>query len=239
MTRVNFNPGISKTVVILLVIIVHFVNSQNLYVFYPTFEKPHSIKKNLEDKLPGMNIMVFERYRAFISKVKNQPPEAMIIKTIMNDSPPLSGYSAKLNGAVNNSPIEPFVLVSVDRKVDLNAVNENTTIGVIEFLDKPRMKKFILQFFPREPKIKKVTKMKDLLPLLTYSMAQGIVIEKKYINHIKGKSELNFVITPLPESNTGILALAVKNDSDTLVQSSIINNIRALSGSPLGVDNWK
>lgn len=210
--------------------------SESLFVFYPIAERPNVIQTKLSEVCPGIEVTVFGRISDFDATVKENPPDAILSKPVVVQL--FQNYKIQLQGVRQGNTEESYVLLSVDKGVDVNGLSD-ATIGMIDILGRKEMALFVEGFFSSAPKLKRVTKMEDLLPLLTFNMCSAILIAENAVGYFKSISQLNFVITPSPGMKTGIIALAVKNGSNA---GQIINAIKEMGSGVntlLEVDSWK
>jgi hypothetical protein len=228
-----------------LYIIIHFVllgsgiifAADKLYVFYPTTVRPQVVQQNLSKACPAAEVIVFGRYNDFIAKIALDSPAVVITKTIVLEQ--MTDYGIKLNGLYKGVPDEPYVILSVNEKLDPAKITAETMIGMIDFLGRKEMTTFISGFFTTAPKLKRVTKIEDLLPLLTFNMAQGVLISEREVNYFKQTSNLNFVITSIVKPRVGIVALGVKNSGSSPDILKAIKGLDEETNAMLGVDQWK
>lgn len=208
--------------------------AESLYVFFPTTVGSNYVQSQLEKACPGVTITVFGRYRDFSTDIKNQPPDAIIAKTLLVKT--FNDYTIKLQGVRNNGTEEAFVLVSVKKKVD---PKDAISVGVIDILGRKGMNEYLGNYFTPMPKLKIVTKVEDLLPLLTFDMAQALLITEYHIDYLKKISELNFVVTPVPGMKGGIIALALRNNGNTSAIPNAVKSMDAASNAILEIETWK
>jgi hypothetical protein len=186
---------------------------EKVYVFFPSNINSQSMQNAMADLMKEVSITVFGRYNEFISKVNSEPPDAIITKTTLIKEQ-LGNYEIMLNGERNGKTVENYVILSTGEPFSADSVNSETVIGVLDILGRAGMNSFSKLFFPVEPKLKRVSKLEDLLSLLSFDMIAGIMIEDIFTEYFKSTSQLQFNITPLKNSNTGIVAFAVKKDSN-------------------------
>jgi hypothetical protein len=210
---------------------------EKCYVFYPTTERPQSIQEKLQGALSGVTVTVFGRLNDLNVKTETDPPDAIISKPSLIGQ--FSDFSVKLNGVRKGKTGETYVILSIGTPVDIKTIGPETTIGVIDVLGRTGMKSFISQFFPVEPKIKRVTKVEDLLPLLTFNMAAGILIEDIFVNYFKSTSQLDFKIIPLPPAQSGIIALGVNKNGKADKTTAVLKKADKTICSIFEVDLWK
>ncbi|MEK8021278.1 MAG: hypothetical protein VSS75_030765 [Candidatus Parabeggiatoa sp.] len=218
------------------IFLVQPLYAERLYVFYPSVMRTQIMQKKLSRALPGIEIRVFGRYRDFKAKTKTDSPDAIISKAPVIKH--LGDYLIKLKGIRDDETNESYVLLSVGKRV--NPANmARTTIGVFDILGRKGMKKFIGHYFRPKPRIKRVSKMEDLLQLLTFNMVDAILIPEINVEYFKGISKLYFIKTPVPNMRVGIVALAVKKrrNASHILRSLTRrnNNLKTL----LDIDNWE
>ncbi|RLC11206.1 MAG: hypothetical protein DRI57_19260 [Deltaproteobacteria bacterium] len=225
---------------ILLVFLLIFCSragyAESLYVFYPTTQRPRVINKKMTEVLPGIEITVFGRYRDFEKKIGTAPPDAILAKGPVVRQ--VAGYSIKLRGIRDGSADEPYMLLSVDEKVDPgNLAGE--AVGVVGILGRKGMKKFVGSYFRPAPKLRRVLKIEDLLELLVFKMVKAVIIQDHYVSYFKKRSRLNFVVTPIPKMRTGIIALALKKEGDA---SLVVKAVKGMDNKVmllLEIDKWE
>jgi hypothetical protein len=211
--------------------------ADKIYVFYPTTVRPQVVQQNLLKACLGAEIIVFARYNDFIAKTVLDSPAAVITKTIVLEQ--MGNYAIKLNGAFKGTTDEQYVILSVNEKLDPTMITAETMIGMIDFLGRKEMAAFISSFFTISPKLKRVTKIEDLLPLLTFNMSQGILISEREVSYFKQTSNLNFIVTALAKSKVGIVALGIKNNTTSPEILKAIKGLDNETNAMLGVDQWK
>lgn len=207
-----------------------------LYVYYPATVRPQVMQQKLSLACPASEVMVFGRYEDFKAKVDADKPDVILTKTPLVSQ--FAGYSSASKAVAHGKTDEEFVLLSVDTPVDPASVNATTVIGVIDFLGRAGMSDFVKKFLPVEPSLKRVTKVEDLLPLLTFKMAKAVIVSKDFVPFFKQTSQLKFVETPLPAVSSGIASIASKDAS----AGAIIKSVQGISQPAAifpGVDSWK
>jgi hypothetical protein len=230
----------------MLIVSLYFLNmltfnvsaQEKLYVFYPSTLHFQSLQDSLTNFMRGVNITVFDRYDSFAAKMKVEPPDAIITKPVLIKDQ-FSDYNVLLKGERNSNTEEQYVIISIDKPIAIESVNTETVIGIVDILGRVGMKSFSKQFFPYEPKLKRVPKIGDLLPLLSFDIAAGIMIEDVFVEYFKSTSQLQFAITPLPKVNNEIVAFAIKKDGNTeKTFTSLKNNDKKIC-KLFYIEQWK
>lgn len=223
------------TLFIILFFLANVIGSEKLYIFYPSPVRPHILQKNLSETCPDIEVTVFGRYKDFIEKIKITAPDAIITKPDL--LPQLPDYKKKATGLKDGKSSEAYFLLSVDSKIDVSKIGQET-IGVVDFLGRQGMENLISTLFTDIPKVKRVTKVEDLLPLLTFNMATALFLSEKDVEYLKKKSKLNLKTTPLPNAEVGIVSFAIKKDKGSASMEKAFHNIEQELQVMLKLDNW-
>ena len=233
-----FPELLRKAVGITAVVLVSYggASAGKLYVYYPATVRPQVMQQKLSLACPTSEVMVFGRYEDFKAKVEADKPDVILTKTPLLAQ--FSGYTSASKAVGHGKTDEEFVLLSVDTPVDPATVNATTVIGVIDFLGRVGMSEFVKKFLPVEPSLKRVTKVEDLLPLLTFKMAKAVIVSKDFVPFFKQTSQLKFVETPLPSGSSGIASIASRDAS----AGAIIKSVQGIPQPAVifpGVESWK
>jgi hypothetical protein len=206
----NNNYGIIATFLFVVSFLTTIVSgNEKLYIFYPSTFDYQSMQNKMDTELPDISITVFSRYDDFALKVKAEPPEAIITKPILIQDQ-FNDYEVILNGIRSGKTEDNYVVLSIDSNFAIKSITSESIIGIIDIMGRAGMKTFVNRQFSIEPKIKRVSRIGDLLPFLSLDIAAGIIIESVFIDYFKSTSQLQFTEIPLPESTTGVIAFAVK-----------------------------
>jgi hypothetical protein len=213
------------------------MSQEKLYVFFPATIRPQAIQEKMTVAMKDVKVTVFGRYNDFTSKIMIEPPDAIITKPALIEQ--LGNYVISLNGRRQGKKKESYVLLSINDTLEVASITTETVIGVIDVLGRTGMKTFAGQFFPVEPKLKRVTKVEDLLPLLSFNMAAGVLIEDVFVKYIKNTSQLQFNNTPLSGSKNGIIACGIKKDGSA---ENVVNSLKKNNADMVAlfeIDSWK
>ncbi|MBD3418759.1 MAG: hypothetical protein GF398_01450 [Chitinivibrionales bacterium] len=223
------------TVISLVLLLQGAFAGDKLFVFYPTPARPQTIQKELARSCPDFEVTVFGRYKDFVLRIKRESPAAIIAHPLIVDS--CRGYRTEKKGLYAKKTNESFVLVSLGNPVNTDSLRA-LTIGVIDFLGRNGMQSFVTQFFSNQPRIKRVTKLEDLLPLLSFNMVNAILVQERFVVYLKSISKRQFSVVALPESQTGILSIATRK-STILDQACKAFGENKKLNTMLGVDSWQ
>jgi hypothetical protein len=205
-----------------------------LHVFLQLDAKSSVLEKSLQEKLPGLGVTVFGRFRDFEEGLANGNPAA-----VLSITPVLEQRKKKttLQGQRDGKSVEPYVLASVNQPLDGPLAGK--TIGVVDLLGRDGTQTFLNSLLKASDfKIKRVAKIEDLLPLLEFSAADGIVLPSSMIARLMERTRLAIKTKDLPGGPVGLSAVAVLNSAtrDIVVQS--FQKLDPATKRLLGIDSW-
>jgi hypothetical protein len=209
--------------------------SESLFVFFPTTVRPHILQKGISESGPGVDVTAFGRFADFEDGVKSKPPDAILsLPEVVGN---LEGYKVAVIGKRKGESREPFFLMSVEKAIDPSQI-AGSTIGIVDFLGRKGMQKFVAGIFPTPPALKTVAKVEDLLPLLTFRMAEGILVTQAQVDYFRSVSQLKFVVTPVPSAAAGSICLAVRKGAEAAKAIQAIRAMRTDVQKLLGDVKW-
>jgi len=86
--------------------------------------------------------------------------------------------------------------------------------------------------------MKRVSKVEDLLPLLEFTAADGVVLASAAVPRLTERTRLSIKTRDLPDGSVGLPAVAVTNPAARAV---VVNSFQGLDPATLrllGVDSW-
>ncbi|NQZ06923.1 MAG: hypothetical protein HRT35_07160 [Algicola sp.] len=211
------------------------VLGDNLYVFVPTDVRAKVMQQDISTICPNVGVTVFGRGKDFRKQVKKSPPDAILSLLPVIDRS--SDFETVMRGVQNGLTEESYVLVSVDKALDLGQIQTNK-IGVVDLLGRKPMGEFVSQLFQADIKLKRVTKQEDLLPLLTFGSVDGIFVSERLFKQIKNRSNLNLVSTTL-NIKVGLVSAALAGAEAKEKIVNCLKKFNAKLNGTLGVDQWR
>jgi hypothetical protein len=211
-----------------------------VFVFYPSLARPLAIQDALSKKCPGLEITVFGRLADLQAMVERENPAAIVAQNAVLRQFP--AYQAKLQGTLKGSATEDYVLLSIDKPVDVAKVS-GEAIGVVGMLDRKQMDGFVGGLLPGTPRINRVTKVEDLLPLLIFQSVSAVLVSEANMREFQKKSQARLVEVKLDKAKVGLVTAGIlAGGTDTAREAEIIKALKGLDGGTLGllgVDGWK
>ena len=205
-----------------------------VHVFLQLDAKSSIVEKTLQQHLPELGIVVFGRFRDFEEGLTNGHPDAVLsIAPVLQQR----GKASCLQGQRGGKSTEPYLLASVNQPLEGSV--EGKTIGVVDLLGHDGTQTFLNNLLKtKDIKIKRVAKIEDLLPLLEFSAADGIVLPSSMLGRLLERTRLVIKTKELPGGPVGLPAVAVLNPA---VRDVVVRSFQSLDGPTrrlLGVDTW-
>lgn len=216
-----------------------------VFIFYPSMARPLAIQEALSKKCPGLDITVFGRLTDLQALVGRERPQAILAQNAVLGLFP--EYPLRLQGTRNGAETEDFVLLSIDKPFDLAKVT-GASIGVVGMLDRKEMDGFVGGLVAGAPRVNRVTKVEDLLPLLLFQSVGAVLVSEANMREFRKKSQARLVEVKLEKGKVGLLAAGIlpsaagADGAKVPDEREILSALKALDVgtlSLLGVDGWK
>lgn len=205
-----------------------------VYVFLPVDAKSSVLEKTLQDRLPALSVTVFSRFRDFEDAIKSGRSDAVVgIAPVLD----LHARALTLQGMRGGKHTERYVLASVGQP--LSGSMAGKTIGAVDLMGREGTQAFVAGLLKTtQVKVKRVAKVEDLLPLLEFSAADGIVLPGSLLARMLERTRLAIKTADLPDAEVSLPAVAVLNPA---VRDMIVGSFQRLDGTCkglLGIDSW-
>ena len=181
-------------------------------VFLPSVTPVSEIEKHLstEPLFKGMDISVYKKFRDFNSAIKNTKPLYVLgpAKFVATHS----DYKAFAQLAHKSNLTFKYKVFSIQDKWG-KAETAKGTIGMVQILGRKETKKYVGESVSEKfKKVKRVTKVEDLFPLLALENAEYILVEPHIYDALKDKfrAKVNTVTESQPIGNPKLAVLKGK-----------------------------
>lgn len=205
-----------------------------VFVFYPSLARPLAIQDALSKRCPSLKITVFGRLTDLQALVEREHPEAILAQTVVLKQFP--EYRPRLTGSRNGSTTEDYVLLSIGKPIEVAKVSA-ASIGVVGLLDREQMDGFVAGLVSGTPRLNRVTKVEDLLPLLIFRSVEAVFVSEANVREFQKKSQAHLVEAKLDKGKVGLVAAGILGG-----EGEILPALKALDAgtlSLLGVDAWQ
>lgn len=207
-----------------------------LFVFFPSLARPMAIQKILSLHIKGADIRVFARLEDFRTLVQAERPNAVLAQPAVLEA--MGDYNLALQGTLKGSANEPCQLLFIDSAVDPNRM-EGVTVGVFGSMERDSLEAFVRRSIPGNPRIRRVTKVEDLLPMLIFHMVNAVLVDGATIDVFRKKSQATLVAAPLTGcvlEKVGVATLDAEGGKELVRE---IRKIGVEDRSVLGVHAWR
>jgi len=203
--------------------------SGRLLVYLHVAIKQRALQSELESTLPGAEVIAVGRIGDFERLLKERVDAVLALPVV------LSAYklSAGLQGRRAGSDEERYVLVGVGSPPVASRV---TTVGALDLLGREGTNAFVKGLLGASPKVERVTKFEDLLPLLQMQRADSVLLPARLFPELGSASKLALKAQEISKG-VGLPAAAslTQNGPDLL---RAIGRMRANVAKLVGVDQW-
>jgi hypothetical protein len=207
----------------------------SLHVYLHTEAKSAVLESALKERLPALDITVFGRFTDFEDALTARKPDAVlaILPLLLSQNIPVT-----LQGLRENNEREPYVLLSAGGSLDGSLSGK--VIGVVDLLGRAGTQDFVGRLLKTpDLKFKRVTKIEDLLPLLQFSAAEGVLVPAVAVKGLTERSRLPLRVKNLDDAMVGLPAVGVLNGT---TRAMVIGQLQALDAQTrrlLGIDRWR
>ena len=206
-----------------------------LYVYVHTDSKSATLEKTLQDRMPSLTVTVFGRFRDFEEAMTTRRPDAVVALQALLAS---QNVPVALQGLRSEHDWEPYVLLSPGPAIEGSLSGK--VIGVVDLLGRDGTQQFVTKLLKTpDLKLKRVTKMEDLLPLLQFSAADAVLVPAAAVKSVTERSRLPLKVREMPDARVGLPAVGVLNSK---VRDLMVKQIQSLDGDTnhtLGIDRWR
>ena len=160
----------------------------------------------MSEALPGLDVTVFGRHNDFAEQTRKKPPDALLgpYQCII----PFKEYSVRMEGMYGGTKRERYLLMTPAGGRVQN--DGRMTVGAVDILGKNETESFVARFFSTPPSVRRVIRVEDLLPLLTFGMADAILVPKRFAVFIDHMSSVPFDRREMDYAPRNTVTLAAK-----------------------------
>jgi hypothetical protein len=200
-----------------------------LLVFLHLLIKQRAFQAELQGALANLTITAVGRVADF-DRALEQGQDA-----VLTLSPVLAarGLTPRLRGLRKGRPDETYSVVAVNRAPEAAQVQG---VGALDLLGRDGTTAFVHDLLAGQPKVERVTKLEDLLPLLQLERVEAIVLPARLVPDLQAMTELKLVPRELGK-RVGLAALAVLSPAGSEALAAV-TKLKSSLVQQLGVDAW-
>lgn len=169
------------------------------------------------------------RVADFERKLAEGPDAVLTLPVVLKSK----GLSVSLAGHRSGASSEKYVLVGADRPPIPGQVG---TVGALDILGRSGTNSFVAGLLGASPKVVRVTKVEDLLPLLQMRRAEGVLLPARLQAALASASRLKLAETELSGS-VGLPAVAATAGASSVVTAAM-RSLPTNTSRLVGVDSW-
>jgi hypothetical protein len=201
-----------------------------LLVFLHLAVKQRALQGDLEAGLPGLTVTAVGRL-GDVDRALSQGQDAVLaLEPVLR----ARGLAPKLQGYRSGSADEVYTLVGVDAAPDPQRVQ---VVGTLDILGREGTTAFVHEVVGATPRVERVTKVEDLLPLLQMQRADSILLPVRQTADLRQMTQMNLAQSELPK-RVGLPALAQLTPAGAAAAQGLLKLPPALLHG-LGVDAWR
>ncbi|MDC3332874.1 hypothetical protein OAV62_01395 [bacterium] len=211
------------------------VSAKTIYVFSPLETRANVIQNMLNQQCEDTRFVVFGRAADFHAQMATVTPAGILALPPVIESH--KKFKTFYRGVKRGEVTEPYVLVSVNKPVDLARLS-GSKVGAFDLLGRNAMDNYIGSQLMADVKVKRVVQYQALLALLSYDAVDAIYTSDSLFEKMKATTKLDLVATTIRKKQ-GLISLALSDASARAEINSCISNFDDEINTMLGVEKWK
>lgn len=201
-----------------------------LLVFLHVAVKQRAFQSELQGALPGIDVTAVGRIGDFERLLRDGTDAVLALPFVLTSyklSPGLQG----LRGGSNE---ERYSLVGVGMAPD---PAKGGSVGALDLLGREGTNAFVKALLGGSPKVERVSKVEDLLPLLQLQRVDAVLLPSRLLRELTSASKLALVAKELAKG-VGLPAAATAGAAGVQVLSAL-SRMPVRVSNILGVDQWR
>jgi len=201
-----------------------------LLVFLHVAVKQRAFQGALQAALAGIDVTAVGRIGDFDRALQERPDAVLTLPVVLS----ARGLSVNLRGRRQGAEDETYSLVAADSIPDPARIQ---TVGALDLLGRDGTDAFVNHVIGAHPKVERVTKVEDLLPLLQMQRVDAILLAARLVAELKKASRLNLMQRDL--STKVELPAAVNLGAGGPQILGALSRLPAQLSAAMGVDEWR
>jgi hypothetical protein len=204
--------------------------SPKLLVFLHVALKQRAFESELQAALPGLEVRTVGRLGDFERGLEDGQDAVMSLPPLLASH----GLTPKLQGMRAGAADERYSLVGAGVAPDPARI---AAVGALDLLGHDGTNAFVWDLLGARPKVERVTKFEDLLPLLQMQKVDGILLPSRLVPELQTASRLALAGRELPKL-VKLPAVAGVGGAGGDVLAAVAR-MSAKVSKTLGVDAWR
>ncbi|MEL7371357.1 MAG: PEGA domain-containing protein, partial [Myxococcota bacterium] len=209
---------------------------RRIYVLAPSGVDAEGLRRGLRRHLNDVEVTLFSNESALKAKAAAMPPSAVLGPSALISS---LGWSPRLRTAGAAESNSAVYLVSVGAPLERDKWS-SATVGVVSVNSRTDAARYVQKSLqlPSAPKVRKVSKTDDLLPLLQFKMVDAVLVNAVRLPRLKNRTKLALSTQQVASSEEEGLAAGF---SDAASRADIEQQLLGLNRSArdeMGTGKW-
>jgi hypothetical protein len=201
-----------------------------LLVFLHLILKQRALQAELQDALSTLVVTAVGRVADFQRALDGGEDAVLTLAPVLT----AKGLTPRLNGYRLGKPDELYSLVAPDVTPDPSRVR---AVGALDLLGREGTTGFVSELTSSKPKVERVTKLEDLLPLLQLARVDAVTLPTRLVPELQSTTQMRLFSRDLPK-RVGLPAVAVLTPQGSEALSAIAKLSPGIM-HPFGVDEWR
>ena len=186
--------------------------------------------------MSGVEVTVFGRFADFMAAVKRVNPEGALTLT---EGLTALGLAPAIQGAGSTGTSEPYVVLTHRKGLNLSNLG-SSTIGVVDIVGRRALPQLVagLLGLSSPPQLRRVLKVSDLLPLLSLNLADGVIVQERFLDELQSASRLDLRVLRPQGARLGRAAIAYPRGTPDLRIQGGLTRLTVQARDLLGVQEW-
>lgn len=201
-----------------------------LLVFLHVALKQRALQSELQAAMPSLSVTAVGRLADFERGLRDGQDAVLTLPLVMT----AFGMTPQAQGRSGGSAEEKYALVSSGAAADPARLK---AVGALDILGRDATTSFIHGLLGARPKVERVTKIEDLLPLLQMERVDAVVVPSRLVSEVQSGSRLSLTQREL---TTPVKLPALANVGTGGNQAiAAVSRLPLKVSKTLGVDEWR
>ncbi|MFT3926419.1 MAG: hypothetical protein QM778_27995 [Myxococcales bacterium] len=201
-----------------------------LLVFLHLIVKQRALQAELQDALKTLAVTAVGRVADFQRGLEGAADAVLTLAPVLA----ANHLTPRLLGYQNGKADESYSLVAPERAPDPAHVRG---VGALDLLGRDGTTAFVNSMTGGRPKVERVTKLEDLLPLLQMSRVDAVMLPSRLLAELQATTQMKLLARELP-TRVGLPAVAVLNSQGNDALAAVAKLPLSIT-RPFGIDEWR
>jgi hypothetical protein len=201
-----------------------------LLVFLHVAVKQRAFQGELQAALNGIDVTAVGRIGDFDRALQEGPDAVLTLPVVLS----ARGLSANLHGRHQGATDEAYALVGADSAPDPAKIQ---SVGALDLLGRDGTDAFVSGILHARPKVERVTKVEDLLPLLQMQRVDAILLAARFVTELRKASRMS--LTQRELATKVELPAAANLGAGGAQILGALSHLPAQLSNAVGVDEWR